>query len=319
MYQLRVMSGLHQGSSLRLDEKPYLIGAGGHSGLMLSDRGIAAVHALALLTDGVCLLTAVDGNIGPADGTHVCIRLKPGQCVQIGPVWLALSGPALEPGLALPVVAAQLTPARPDVAAALPARPAKRIWLSAVLALTIVTATAAYAMHIGSAVPVTSASAAVAPPAAAPAPVVALVPGTPRIKPVVPGLIPVLSQQQLRQTFRERLESAALLQRFTLDLQDQLWAMQANLDDDELKRFERVLLAFVHEFDIRFPFNAKIGSAEDLLPFKVQQVIFGDYPSLVTKDGQRLFVGDEYRGFRLTSIAAGRLSFAGKRKLVMNW
>lgn len=317
MYQLRVMSGLHQGSSLKLDEKPYLIGAREHSGLMLSDQGIAAVHALALLTGGVCLLTAVDGNIGSADAAHVCIRLNPGQCVQIGTVWLALelSEPALETTLALPVVATKLTPPRPDLATTLSVQPAKRMRLSAVLALMIVTATAAYAMHVGSTVLGTSASAAVA----APAPALALVPATPHIEPMVSGLSSVLSQQQLRQTFRERLESAALLQRFTLDLQDQLWVMQASLDDDELKRFERVLLVFVHEFNIRFPFNAKIASAEDLLPFKVQQVIFGDYPSLVTKDGQRLFVGDEYRGFRLTSIAAGRLSFAGKRKLVMNW
>lgn len=310
MYQLRVMSGQHEGSCLILDEKPYLIGTKETAGLRLCDQGIAAEHALALLIGSVCLLTAVDGNIGSANAANVSIRLNLGQLVQIGPVWLTLE--PLEATLEHKVVAVQLNPSRQHAAKALVQLHANLIWLFALLVLSIVTIAAAYMLRIGPRVPDLEKDVVVKP-------LVTAVPLASTVKSVVPQQSSVLSQQQLREAFRDRLESAKLLQRFTLDLQDQLWAMKASLDDDELKRFEQVLLIFVREFDIRFPFNAKIASAEDILPFKVQQVIFGDHPCLVTKDGQRLFVGDEYLGFRLTSITSGRLSFAGKRKLVMNW
>jgi type III secretion protein D len=129
---------------------------------------------------------------------------------------------------------------------------------------------------------------------------------------------PALSQEALRQAFRRRLSEADLLQRFDLTLADQSWSMQAALDPDEAARFERILRAFLKEHQITFPVNVKIGSAEAMLPFRIMMVTTGANASLVTEDGQRLYVGDQYKGVTMVAINERNLVFSGKRKIVVN-
>ncbi|HEY8608143.1 MAG TPA: FHA domain-containing protein [Noviherbaspirillum sp.] len=129
----------------------------------------------------------------------------------------------------------------------------------------------------------------------------------------------VLAPAELRAAFRKRLAEVDLLKRFDLNLKDNEWKMQAALDDEEAARFERTLAAFVAQHRIAFPISAKVGSAEHMLPFRISQVISGANASIVTSDGNRLYVGDEYQGVRLVSIKGTRISFAGKRKIEVKW
>lgn len=128
-----------------------------------------------------------------------------------------------------------------------------------------------------------------------------------------------LSPEQLRKAFRKRLADADLLKRFDLTLVDQQWTMQAALDDEEAARFERILTGFIKQYNITFPVHAKVGSSESMLPFKIRQVISGANASVVTQDGDRLYIGDEYRGVRLVAIEPDQLVFAGKRKIEVKW
>jgi type III secretion protein D len=128
-----------------------------------------------------------------------------------------------------------------------------------------------------------------------------------------------LTPDQLRKAFRKRLADADLLKRFDLTLLDNQWTMQAALDDEEAARFERILTGFIKQHNITFPVHAKVGSSEAMLPFKIRQVISGANASVVTQDGDRLYVGDEYRGVRLVAIEHDQLVFAGKRKIEVKW
>ena len=128
-----------------------------------------------------------------------------------------------------------------------------------------------------------------------------------------------LSPEELRQAFRKRMSDADLLKRFEFDLGDASWSMRGDLDDDETARFERVLKTFMDEHKITFPVNAKVVSADQMLPFRISQVVSGSHASIVTDDGSRLYVGDEYRGVRVVAIQGSRLVFAGKRKIEVNW
>jgi type III secretion protein D len=119
--------------------------------------------------------------------------------------------------------------------------------------------------------------------------------------------------------FRKRLADAELLSRFDLTLNDRAWSMQAHLDDEESARFERILNNFIKEHHITFPVSAKSVTAEAMLPFRVAQVISGANPSVVTQEGARLYVGDDYRGVRVVAIQANRVTFYGKRKIEVLW
>ncbi|MFZ6773939.1 FHA domain-containing protein [Undibacterium sp. SXout7W] len=128
-----------------------------------------------------------------------------------------------------------------------------------------------------------------------------------------------LTPDALRKVFRKRLADADLLRQFDMTLEDRYWQMQADLDEEETKRFDKILQKFMAQYQIDFPVHAKIVKSEGMLPFKVIQVISGTNPNIVTQDGQRMFVGEEYRGVRLLAIQENHLTFAGKRKIEMNW
>lgn len=128
-----------------------------------------------------------------------------------------------------------------------------------------------------------------------------------------------VSEDELRTAFRKRLADAELLRRFDLNLEDHNWTMRATLDADEMARFDRILETFVDKYSITFPVSATVGNGEIMLPFKVRQVISGANASIVTDDGHRLYVGEQYRGVRLVAVRDTRLTFAGKRKIEVNW
>ncbi len=130
---------------------------------------------------------------------------------------------------------------------------------------------------------------------------------------------PKLSQEQLRHAFRQRLAEVDLLKRFNLQLEDRSWSMQAALEEEDAERFQRMLSAFMAKYAIDFPVEVKIGGAEAMLPFKIQQVVSGTNASIVTDDGRRLYVGDEYRGMKLAGIEGNQLSFTGKRSINVTW
>ncbi len=128
-----------------------------------------------------------------------------------------------------------------------------------------------------------------------------------------------LTPEALAIAFRKRMKDADLYAQFDMDLRELGWSMRAHLDDAESERFERVLKAFVLEHKITFPVNAKVGNAESMLPFTIRQIVSGTNAGIVTGDGDRFYVGDEFLGVRLVAVKDNRLTFMGKRKIEVIW
>lgn len=128
-----------------------------------------------------------------------------------------------------------------------------------------------------------------------------------------------LPQDQLQAALRKRLTEIDLLSRVNVDLNDREWTISGALNEDDADRLQRMLRGFSQRYVIDFPVNVRIGSAESMLPFRISQVISGNDPSIVTDDGRRLYVGDEYRGMRLAAVAGNQLKFTGKQNLNIVW
>jgi len=327
MFELRVLNGYHRGATLPLNEGAYIVGSAEQADVVLADPGVLARHASVHWSGSAWMLQALDGGIRNAldNQPRDSLSLAPGDAARVGQIWLAVARqgsawqePPPEPqDVPAPPAAAPGQPAHAKVdrplhylddsvtgapapaAPAMPAprkRPRRRILL---VPLTLVAmGSAAYAITNRQPAPP---AAKVQQEAASPAPARAL------------------SQEQLRQALRKRLAEVDLLNRFDLQLSDSRWTMQAVLDEDEADRFRRMLAGFVAQHGITFPVEAKVGNAELMLPFRIQQVISGSNASIVTDDGRRLYVGDEYRGMRLAAIGANQLTFTGKRKLEVRW
>lgn len=350
MYELRISSGLHRGATLPLGEDSYLVGASDDADVVLVDDSIKPRHAVLSRTESGWLLSAENGSLFAADSNlrQTLIDLMPGDFVRLGDIWITIvhqdapwkAHPAnpvdveFEPEpSAAPVMETSAAVDAPPSAPDLPIASASRFRKRSMLALPVVAvvvlsaAAAAYALSPKSsqsdAAPKYGIQAGSGPMAlqdktrgkqagAAAGAASSKVNAT-----AATGT--ALTPDALRKAFEKRLADADLLKRFDLTLDEKAWTMQANLDDEETARFERILKGFMDQHRIAFPVNARIVTAEAMLPFKIRQVISGANASVVTQEGQRLYVGEEYRGVRVVAIRDNHLTFAGKRKIEMNW
>jgi type III secretion protein D len=370
MLELRILSGLHRGATLPLDDDSTLVmGADEAADVVLLDPGIEPQHATLRTTGEGWALSMLDGELLGADTNQPLesADLMPGEFARLGRVWVtvvesdrAWSEPPPEPldmeyddldqeyeeeaqyeqediqqegahdDDMVPLHADQQpavdenhahAEAEADPQQAAPETKGKRRWgkpqliLGSLGILTVLGALGALQLSGGASDKLPFKNGVVAADAEHKS-------GTQAkqdIDPADTNKDRIVTQQELRDAFRKRLSEVDLLKRFDLNLKDNDWTMKAALDDDEAARFERTLAAFVAQHKIGFPIQAKVGNAEHMLPFKIRQVISGANASVVTLDGNRLYVGDEYQGVRLVSIQGSRLVFAGKRKIEVRW
>ncbi|AIY39668.1 hypothetical protein LT85_0508 [Collimonas arenae] len=337
-YELRILSGLHRGATLPLDDQPLTIGCSESADVVLVDPGMADHHATLSRSDAGWLLSADGGLLYSAVGEQAqkVLDLTPGECVCLGHVWLAVAAegdawqqaplgrglarfdPAeLEQPLASTVEpqadAAPVSEPPPATMRAAKRGGIRKMLYASIGMLTVLCAAAAYAIS--------------ARPPAIVTPKQADIGKELGRKSAFPDNIerePLkaaaeLTPEQLRKAFRRRLSSADLLSRFDLALGDDAWDMRADLDDEEAARFERVLAGFIKENHISFPVRARVVGAENMLPFTIRQVISGANASVVTADGERLYVGDASHGMKVVSIQDNHLVFSGKRKVEVRW
>lgn len=358
MLELRILSGLHRGATLPLIDAQLTIGSGDDSDVVLVDPGICDRHAELCATGDTWILTAAEGELRAAD-TNVAqtvLDISVGDFARIGKVWVtivdgdspwqdppaepietpfeaSIANDFSEPGFSSHSPAAETLAVAPDRASK-PTAPQKkpgwknrRAWALPVVTGTLLfAAAAAYAMTSrtspadsgkrldGQAMTELTQSAMPHPKVAESVTDISV----PIEKATTTSTAPE-SQEELRKAFRNRLADAQLLKRFELNLKDDSWEMRGNMDDEETVRFERVLKTFMSEHKIVFPVHAKVVTAEGMLPFKIRQVISGAYAGVVTDDGTRLYLGDEYKGIRVVAIQDNHLTFAGKRKIEVNW
>jgi type III secretion protein D len=339
MHELRIVSGLHRGATLPLDDQPQVIGASDADDVVLVDPGIEAGHAMLSRNGSDWLLSAGKGVICGADSNQpmTLIDLKPGEFARLGKVWMCVAtqdaqweNPPPEP-MDTPLfdAAGDEDEANSPVAfhaAAQPVRPARRSRRRVMyipLALAAVLSAAAYAITSRPDQAAANLDIRSDMRQGSKGRLDALPTGT-RQETEARGKKPHaqaerLTPAELRDAFRKRLADADLLRHFDLNLKDDGWTMQAALDDEETRRFERILAAFMSAHEIAFPVHAKVGKGELMLPFKIRQVVSGTNASIVTQDGDRLYVGDEYLGVRVVAIQGNHLTFAGKRKIEVIW
>lgn len=343
MHELRIISGLHRGATLPLDNQALVIGAADDDDVVLVDPGIEAGHARLTRSETGWILEAQSGSIRDANTNRSLssIELMPGEFARVGKVWITVV--ALDAGWEDPPpepeddpffdadesVDSAGEPVMADTHAETamaehsrdgqPRRYRRGMIYFPLGFAAVLSAAAAYAITSrpempSPAVPGVGADVRSEPGASRSAAMKmtgAVAQGV--------GAEHGLTPSELREAFRKRLADADLLRYFELKLEDNAWNMQAVLDDEEAKRFERILTTFVKTHRITFPVHAKVGGGETMLPFKIRQIVSGANASILTQDGSRLYVGDEYMGVRVVAIQGSRLTFVGKRKIEVTW
>ena len=82
---------------------------------------------------------------------------------------------------------------------------------------------------------------------------------------------------------------------------------------------KRMLTQFYKQYQTAIPITTDIIAATEQLPFTISEVITGQMASIVTSEGERVFVGDRIHGYQLVRIEPGKLIFVGDRRVEIAW
>ena len=289
LFELRVLSGLHEGAALPLFGECWSIGAHQDADLELYDPGVAARHARLHGMAGRWTVQAQEGLLQDDAGTvrAQIADLAPGRAFAIGGIRLCVAD----------TQSAWLD--EPADAVAQPGAPvtagSKSKWLApGILALVPILMALAW-QPMGTA------------PALAPQP-------SPASNKRQLATTAQVHQQLLKMLIERDLGNTVRLQvaadRITLG---------GEVGQDSLALVSRMLERFEVQFETPVAIVNQVQQTSTVLPFRIVQIIGGPKAHVVLADGRRLFFGDEVQGLRLTAIDNRRVLFEGRQRHEVNW
>ena len=289
LFELRVLSGLHEGAALPLFGECWSIGADQDADLELYDPGVAARHARLHGMAGRWTVQAQEGLLQDDAGTvrAQIADLAPGRAFAIGGIRLCVAD-----------TQSAWLDERAD-AVAQPGAPvtagSKSKWLAPGILVLVPILMALAWQPMGTA------------PALAPQPSSA----SNKRQLVTTAQV---HQQLLKMLIERDLGNAVRLQvaadRITLG---------GEVGQDSLALVSRMLERFEVQFETPVAIVNQVQQTSTVLPFRIVQIIGGPKAHVVLADGRRLFFGDEVQGLRLTAIDNRRVLFEGRQRHEVNW
>jgi len=328
MYELRVLSGFQAGARMSLPDGRYVLGSDMECDAVLSGVGIpGAAVELAINADyiGIALRASDSAPIGEEPSGET--PLLAGQAFQLGEVWLVVDEkdspwPAYNSWLP-PSDGGRIKESRRKGAKSSPKGKIVALFRSsaffgygivAVIAVTVVCGGAlAYTLKpdIG---------------ALGREPSVR----TPRTESKSPIAVEGYAQDVRVEPEGRPLENAVneLKRELSIGRLDGLITVEASkgallisgeLSQDQIRRFEGIIVPFTGRHGRSLSINAKIAEITPRLPFQITQVVAGSMPFIVTEGGLKIYEGGSYKGYRLVSVKSNKLVFGGPRDVALEW
>ncbi|HEX6705249.1 MAG TPA: FHA domain-containing protein [Albitalea sp.] len=319
-----MLSGLHRGAALGIATDEMTIGASPEADILVADPGIAACHARIRREGPSLVLEPAEGKVHDAAGAELgaAVVVVRGSVFRLDQVWIgffAEEDPWLD---ALPqaVVPESVDvrrepepasePVLPSPLMRLAARLTMRQWAYAACALVALGMLGTFwsllrGKEDGLIVKRTGTAAAKA---IASASAVPEGPSAARI-----------SDADLQRIFRQQLADRSILEKLDVDFGANVWSVTGALDDEERARLERMVTAFKTKYAPPTPIKITIVPWSEMLPFRVVQITSGKTASVLLDTGERLFVGDTAREYRLVAVEPGKAVFQGKRRIEVAW
>ena len=131
----------------------------------------------------------------------------------------------------------------------------------------------------------------------------------------VPGLrsIDLVAQSvdELPSLLTDRMTAADLSKKLQIVSRQPEFMLRGNLSEEEIQRWETVLIQFTEEFGQILPIRAMISLQQKRPPVNVQTVVGGSMPFIITDTGQRIGVGGEANGHTISAIRDDEIIFDG--------
>lgn len=299
MFELRVLTGRHQGAALPVIGGEWAIGSAEEADLLLSDSGVLAQHARLIFAEDRWQLHASEGQIRTAQGEMADLLdpLPADRPFALGETWLSLTS-AETPWEAMaaapqPVAVPPVQTASPIGAAPQPSRTFSRgvqvlsISLILLLSFTIIS----WILQ----------------------PTVAQTSTTGSNRKVLETL------QEVRPPLVAMLRDRGLTPGVKIDMGKETLILNGELSKEKLQILERMLVRFQTQYNVlpKLVNNTRQYNAK--LPFRIVQITTGKRANVVTDAGDRLFIGDQVDELRLVAITSSEIEFAGREHIKVNW
>lgn len=301
MFELRVLNGLHEGAALPLSGDRWTLGNASGCELQLCDNGIKPHHCLLTHSAEGWLITPQEGSLCNRDGEAITapLLLQPGDIFTLVGVWLSLSDASTPWGVAPAVPAASPVVSDDRV----PSAKSKMGW-SRFLPRWAQIATVSLLLLL--ALTVTS---------------WVLQPGMAQQNESENRFIkPQLADTAaLRSVVEQKLRERELLHQVQLTPSPNGITLAGDLSPEQLKITRRMVKMIKDNYQLGVALDDETRVKSVNLPFRIIQITAGSHANIVTDGGQRLFVGDERDGLRLTAITADQVQFAGQENITVKW
>ncbi|MPR01472.1 type III secretion protein [Pseudomonas sp. MAFF 212408] len=303
MFELRVLSGLHQGAALPLFGEQWSIGAHPDADLMLNDPGIAEHHARLRLVDSNWSVQAEAGLLQGAEGQVLAqiASLALNVPFSVGAIQLCVTlADQPWPQAPAPVDAPAVAPR------ALPREAPSALRLSSIThsqqkrLISVALVVVAILVLVG----LTSTGEREA---------------QASLMPAVATKHELISPSEVRQQLLKMLIERELAQRVSLQVINGQVALNGDVSQDDVELVTRMLNRFGEQFDSAVPVISRVRVNDGVLPFKIVQIVGGPNGHVVLEEGSRLFVGDEVDGIRLVLIDNSKVVFDGAQRYEVRW
>jgi type III secretion protein D len=326
MFELRVLTGMHQGAALPLVGEQWGIGADAEQDLALYDPGVEPLHCRLQREGDDWLLNAADGPVADEEGhLHASTLLTPNTAFVVGSVWLCVS-PAQDSWPLLPTVVTQARAEQSPHAEASVSAPVEKVksrsrvfnrTTGIVIGILLGIASSAWSLsrsaapaseQLGGTTPAQQDSRQARPSTEKDKTYEA--PAKKRVR--------LTSVEDVKRQLNTML-SERLLGDVSVEQTPEGLALSGNLKPESQLVFQRMLQRFRDRFDTPVTLTDNVAARNSGLPFTIVQIISGTHAHLVTEDGRRVYVGDELDGLRLTRIDNEHIQFDGDRHYEVSW
>ncbi|NDL63388.1 FHA domain-containing protein [Acerihabitans arboris] len=301
MFELRVLTGRHQGAALPLCGERWVIGRSGEADLQLTDDDVASCHGLLLSAGDGWRLEALEGGWRDASGAAIGAPgvLPVDAPFAAGGAWLCVSGAATPWGnVAIPTVALATTPPAAGGADVPPNRDKHARGWPKSLQITVFSLMVLLTITVASWI---------------------LQPSMAQISTQEPQRPYLSTLQELRPALLAMLRDRGLTPAVRIDMDKNKLILYGSLDKEQQALLARMLLRFRAQYTLVPKLVNNTRPRETTLPFRIVQITSGARANVVTDKGDRLFIGDEVDQLRLVAITANEIVFNGRDEIKVKW
>ena len=298
MLELRVLNGLHQGACLALGKESLTIGASLEADIEILDPGIESLHCEILYESNkdTWLLCPLEGEcyVGLDSASVQKVSLEEGLIVKIGGVYV---------GFFHPDSIWDSQHLNPENQAFARRRKGRSLWFNnSKFYLPLILVSGCYFAYGVSDVKSDRKEDIVT---------------TLQRDEEIPKADPVLMKNALL-ALNDMLRARTLQGKVTVVKQHYELELQGNVTQDEVEVIGRMVSRFSRIFPNQIVKNS-VTLRNRTLPFDIKSVSSGMYAHIVTDTGERLYLGDSFRGYTLKDIDNQRILFSGLDDVEVRW